>query len=417
MIALSYKDIPNSHTPPPGRAAARLNRFCLCPQQELQVATGFPRIAAAPLYIPQLDYLAMQKTIAAIQRVVALPGWQTQALNEAPASAQFDPGHPGVLYGYDFHLGAERPQLIEINSNAGGALISTNLLAAQDSCCRELHGTIPSQDAATAEQAILDSFLAEWRLCHGERPLQQIAIVDENPTEQYLYAEFLRFSELFARNGIKATICDPRELQPGAHGLLLHGIPVDLIYNRLTDFYLQAPHLTDLQSAYLNAQVVLTPHPRSHAMYANKRHLVRLADARLLQELGVCAEDITQLTQHVPPAYQLSADNAEELWQMRRQLFFKPVAAYGGRGAYEGAKLSHATFKKLLKEDYIAQTLVVPSRRHAVVENEVVELKADVRCYVYDGQIQLIAARLYRGQTTNFRTPGGGFASVCVTVL
>ena len=40
--------------------------------------------------------------------------------------------------------------------------------------------------------------------------------------------------------------------------------------------------------------------------------------------------------------------------------------------------------------------------------------KFDVRCYVYDSKVQLIAARLYQGQTTNFRTPGGGFALVRV---
>jgi hypothetical protein len=39
-------------------------------------------------------------------------------------------------------------------------------------------------------------------------------------------------------------------------------------------------------------------------------------------------------------------------------------------------------------------------------------LKYDVRCFVYAGKIQLLAARLYQGQTTNFRTPGGGFAPV-----
>ena len=41
-------------------------------------------------------------------------------------------------------------------------------------------------------------------------------------------------------------------------------------------------------------------------------------------------------------------------------------------------------------------------------------MKADIRCYVYNGHIQLVAARLYQGQTTNFRTPGGGFAPVFV---
>ena len=42
-------------------------------------------------------------------------------------------------------------------------------------------------------------------------------------------------------------------------------------------------------------------------------------------------------------------------------------------------------------------------------------LKFDLRNYVYDGAVQWLAARLYQGQTTNFRTPGGGFAPVYTT--
>lgn len=396
-------------------SAARLNRFCLCPQQLLPVSEAYPRQAAAPLYIPQTAFAAMRDTIHAIHRIVALPGWQAQALAEAPTSAAFDPGHPGVLYGYDFHLGTERPQLIEINSNAGGALISSALLAAQNSCCRELHGVIPAQEAESAEQTILNSFLHEWHLARGEQPLRRIAIVDENPQQQYLFPEFLRFVALFARAGIEALICDPRELQAGANGLAVNGAPVDLIYNRLTDFYLEAPHLAMLRDAYLAGQVLLTPHPRSHALYADKRHLARLSDANVLAALGAAESDIAILTAHVPLTRRVTPEMADELWRHRRRLFFKPVAAYGSHGAYEGAKLTRTVFEKLLHEDYVAQEMVAPSLRHAVVENEVVELKADVRCYVYDGAIQLIAARLYRGQTTNFRTPGGGFATVCVT--
>ena len=41
-------------------------------------------------------------------------------------------------------------------------------------------------------------------------------------------------------------------------------------------------------------------------------------------------------------------------------------------------------------------------------------LKADLRNYTYDGKVLLRAARLYQGQTTNFRSPGGGFAPVFV---
>jgi hypothetical protein len=35
-----------------------------------------------------------------------------------------------------------------------------------------------------------------------------------------------------------------------------------------------------------------------------------------------------------------------------------------------------------------------------------------VRAYVVEQKVLLFAARLYQGQTTNFRTPGGGFASI-----
>lgn len=415
MTAPSNTSAPSVTAGATAHNAARLNRFCLCPQQLLPVNETYPRQAAAPLYITQAAFAAMRDTIAAIHRVVALPGWHTQTLAEAPSSAAHDPGHPGVLYGYDFHLGADSPQLIEINSNAGGALINTALLAAQNSCCRELHGAMPSQEAAAAEQAILDSFLREWRLVRNETPLRRIAIVDENPPQQYLFPEFLRFVELFNRAGIEAVICDPHELQTLDQGVAVNGAPIDLIYNRLTDFYLEAPHLAVLRAAYLSDQVLLTPHPRGHALYADKRHLARLSDPALLASLGANAADIAQITAHVPPTRRVTPEMADELWRNRRRLFFKPVAAYGSHGAYEGAKLTRGVFEKLIREDYVAQERVAPSLRHAVVENEVVELKADVRCYVYDGTIQLIAARLYRGQTTNFRTPGGGFATVCVT--
>ena len=39
-------------------------------------------------------------------------------------------------------------------------------------------------------------------------------------------------------------------------------------------------------------------------------------------------------------------------------------------------------------------------------------LKFDLRAYTYAGDVMWMAARLYQGQTTNFRTPGGGFAPV-----
>jgi len=37
-----------------------------------------------------------------------------------------------------------------------------------------------------------------------------------------------------------------------------------------------------------------------------------------------------------------------------------------------------------------------------------------VRNYACDGELQLVADRLWRGQTTDFRSPGGGFTPVII---
>jgi hypothetical protein len=71
-------------------------------------------------------------------------------------------------------------------------------------------------------------------------------------------------------------------------------------------------------------------------------------------------------------------------------------------------------WNEILKGEYVAQELVPPSTRLIQNTDDQTDLKLDIRAYVYEGKIQLLAARLYSGQTTNFRTSGGGFAPVFV---
>ncbi|HEX6736206.1 MAG TPA: hypothetical protein VF096_15465, partial [Azonexus sp.] len=92
--------------------------------------------------------------------------------------------------------------------------------------------------------------------------------------------------------------------------------------------------------------------------------------------------------------------------------FFKPAAGFGSRAAYRGDKLTKRVFEDILQGGYIAQEIAPPSEHPVLVEDESRVMKADIRAYVYQGRVQLFAARLYQGQTTNFRTPGGGFAPV-----
>ena len=109
-----------------------------------------------------------------------------------------------------------------------------------------------------------------------------------------------------------------------------------------------------------------------------------------------------------------SPEQAERFWAERKRWFFKPPAGFGGRAAYRGDKLTKRVFEEILHGGYIAQEIVPPSEHVVAVGDGEQRMKVDIRCYVYDGRIQLVAARLYQGQTTNFRTPGGGFAPVFV---
>jgi hypothetical protein len=93
-------------------------------------------------------------------------------------------------------------------------------------------------------------------------------------------------------------------------------------------------------------------------------------------------------------------------------LFFKPAAGFGSRAAYRGDKLTRRVWQEVLAGDYVAQALVQPGQRRSGDEHAPEMLKFDLRNYVYQGTVQWVAARLYQGQTTNFRTPGGGFAPV-----
>ena len=130
------------------------------------------------------------------------------------------------------------------------------------------------------------------------------------------------------------------------------------------------------------------------------------------------------LLAHVPRTEVVKFADAHRLWDARRSLFFKPVAGFGSRAAYRGDKLTKRVWQDILAGDYVAQAIVTPGERvidgtdmratgmPAETAAATRAMKYDLRAYTYDGAVQWVAARLYQGQTTNFRTPGGGFAPV-----
>jgi hypothetical protein len=369
--------------------------------------------ASLPLFVSREDVRAMGRVVDAVERVVALPDYRETLLAWAPEIARHEPGAVGAFIGYDFHLAADGPRLIEINTNAGGALLNAVLARAQRACCHEVESWMrdPVPDA-DLERTLFEMFAGEWRRAGRAGQPRRVAIVDDAPQEQFLSPELLLFARLFARFGVEAAVLAPESL--AFDGAILGDArgPVDLVYNRLTDFHFDAPAHGALRAAYLADAAVITPHPRAHALYADKRNLSLLGSAGLLRAWGVPEADVQTLEAGIPRTEVVTAANADRLWAARRRLFFKPAAGHGSRAAYRGDKITRRVWDEVLSGSYVAQALVPPGERRVGPESV---MKVDVRNYVYDGRVQLLAARLYQGQTTNMRTAGGGFAPVLTT--
>jgi hypothetical protein len=364
--------------------------------------------SALPIYVSRSHLEQTAKIVSAVEEVVASPLYQAAVLAWAPDIARFDPGSPGGLLGLDFHLGIDGPQVIEINTNPGGVLLNVILGQAQRACMPEI--TKPPTAVDEVDSDILQVMLTEWQLQRGSAPLGLVVIVDESPTQQYLYPEFLLFRELFRRHGYRAEICAPEELVLRDDRLWLGENGVDLVYNRLTDFAFQQPAQAAIRTAYLAGNVAVSPHPHAHALYADKRNLSLLGSRGFLESTGASKTSVDALAAGVPKTELLTADNRDAMWAARRHLFFKPAAGFGSKAAYRGDKLTRGVWDEMMSATYVAQELVMPSERRTDAQSA--PLKVDIRCYAYRGRVLLYAARIYQGQTTNFRTPGGGFSSV-----
>ena len=374
-------------------------------------------ISGGVVFIDPQDAIAMDRTAALVHAALTSPAYQGHVRRLTPLVA----GHAGAaadcILGFDFHLGGAVPQLIEINTNPGGLLINLELAQALTACCDCIAAPLAQLAAGNVAldelpTRITGHFRARWLGARGNAPLRAIAVVDDDPASQYLYPEFVLYQRLFERAGWQSLIVDSAALENRNGALLAGDQRIDMVYNRLTDFYFAEDRHAALRQAYAADSAVITPHPAAHAHWADKRLLASLRDETLLRSAGLDAESRTHLLRTIPPTEIVGTEAAEELWQRRKDLFFKPVAGYGSKAAYRGDKLTRKTFQHVLEHAYVAQAIAPTSTRRVVVAGQETDLRVDVRNYSGGGTTWLRSARLYRGQTTNFRTPGGGFAPV-----
>lgn len=363
------------------------------------------RIVPVDVPVARADLEEMDQVIAAVHDLVMSPYYREHVLAAAPALARA-PMQPdfGLFSGYDFHLTPHGPRLIEINTNAGGAFFG----ALMDDR-RHRRGVAGSHPLGYWSDLFIRQVRSEWALA-GRGELSTVAIIDDQPDAQFLRLEFQLAARELRAAGINAFVADPRELSFRDGRLHRGATRIDLVYNRLTSFALDRPEDAPLREALNAGGAWITPGPRAHALLASKGNLSLMGDEAFLAAAGLGADARQALLRAVPRTVLMTPANRAELWERRCDLYFKPLGGYGSRGVYAGAKLTRKTWDAIgTAGAYVAQQEVPPSR---VAVPGYPDMRCDVRSYAYQGRSFMRLARLYRGQTTNFRTPGGGFASV-----
>ena len=339
--------------------------------------------------------------VSALYRLSRLPTYAQDVAREYGDWVAADHAQASVLMAYDFHYDSEsdRLGLIEVNTNASGYLVSAFLQ--------------PTIAETTAVQTRLwDSFCDEMGSVSSSS--SRIAIVDENPTAQKMYPEFLMYRDFFRDHKIPTDIWDVNELKlSGTVGPLIDpkGRPISFVYNRWNDFTFATPQGANFARAYSSATTLFSPHPREYLLLADKSRMAEWSHADNLTRWGLSASDQNAISSVLLRTRSVSEFNSpDEIWKTRKSLFFKPARSFGSKSVYRGLSITKKVFERLLQEDTLVQDYLPAPEIQFEGESE--PWKYDLRFFVYRDQIQMVAARLYRGQVTNFGPAGGGFAAV-----
>lgn len=376
-----------------------------------QLRTSFPGLQNQPLEDLVAENLISPFTVqlpsavlSQAQRVIELifsmrekSSYQGHYQNLITEKGLNDPGNKSIMMSYDFHVDENlNLKLIEINTNAAFLVLGHQMYQAKGH-------PLPVTDFSLTE--IGENIRTELRL-QGKTPADdlKISIVDEAPSEQRLFVEFLAYNELFKSWGWNSHIQDYRDL--------FQKFSPDFIYNRYTDFFLTQESSAPLLQKFLNHEVCLSPNPYEYLLLADKQRLIDWVVPGFLESQGFSGEDLSLLRLCLPMSYDLCPAKAEEIWAQRKKLFFKPKNAFGSKQSFRGGSISRKAYDEVLNQNMIAQEFVPAPEQTFETPEGPQKFKFDLRCYAYQGRLQLIVARLYQGQVTNLRTPYGGFATV-----
>lgn len=313
---------------------------------------------------------------------------------EAEKRGLKDPGNFAICMSYDFHRAPDDTlKLIEINTNAAFQGLAWPLYESQG---------LPWPVAGYNPNELRRSIEEELQLSAPANSQGPWLVLDENPTEQKLRIEFDFFLAQFRKWGYDARLADLQDVTAKDR----------FVYNRYTDFYFEEEKSKALRELYLSKTTTFSPHPFEYLALADKERLREMTADPSTYRDRVSPAQAGAIESALLKSEMLTRENAEANWAHRKQLFFKPLRAYGGKQTYRGSSVSRKVFEGLIGEDILAQEYCPPPEARFETPDGPQDFKYDLRFYAYKGRVQGAIARLYQGQLTNMRTKYGGFTCV-----
>ncbi|PIS09913.1 MAG: hypothetical protein COT73_12240 [Bdellovibrio sp. CG10_big_fil_rev_8_21_14_0_10_47_8] len=306
-----------------------------------------------------------------------------------------DPGNKSICMSYDFHVTSTGGlKLIEVNTNAAFLAMGYEMYQ-----FRQRPLPVADFDFEEIKRNILLEMSLNGKSSAGSF---SVAIIDEEPTQQRMYIEFLVYKSWFEKWGWPTEIYDYRNVNDRAQ----------FIYNRLTDFYLSDESSRNLKDRFLKRDVCLSPNPFEYLLLADKQRMIDWSLEKFWQDLPELSHLKSVVQKSLCLTKDLDSYQAEDIWAQRKGLFLKPKRAFGAKQSYRGASISRKAFDEITGKDFIAQEYIPAPEVTFKTPEGPQTFKYDLRFYVYQNRIQIAVARIYQGQVTNLRTPGGGFAPI-----
>ena len=241
----------------------------------------------------------------------------------------------------------------------------------------------------------------------GKKKIPNVAIVDfmENATEQ----EFKIFRERFGAKGIRAEICEIRELTYRDNKLYSkEGMEIDAIYRRAvtSDIMKHYGEVSDFLQAVKEEAVCLIGEFRTQIVH-NKVLFKILHDEKT--QAFLTEGEKTYVRKHVPLTVNLEAGkfDYQEVIGNKDQWIVKPEDSYGSKGVYAGVEYGLAEWKEkvdgAIGKHYLLQEFCHPFETPNIdlmknQDAETVNYSNLTGMFVYNGKFKGIYSRISQSE-------------------